>query len=336
MAFTDLNLDELQAYRPRVEYPEDFEAFWHSTIEAARVAADWQCELQPVETPFKTLDYYDLTFPGFNGDPIRAWLSGPTGFLSRTNLPVIVTYQGYGGGRGRPGERPHWSAAGFIHLLMDSRGQGGDWGSGGDTPDPHPSTGHARGFMTNGVDDRDIYYYRRLITDAVRAIDAAQSLECIDRTRLFVAGASQGGGLAVMASALHHGVRAIASDVAFLCDYRRAIELTDDNPYREIRRYLSVFPARVEQTMDTLAYFDAVNFARINTTPGLFSVGLMDTTCPPSTTYGMYNEYRGHKDMIVYPYNGHEGGGYHQLMRQIEWFNSWSEDPQTRAMGNRK
>ncbi|MDO5728294.1 MAG: acetylxylan esterase [Actinomycetaceae bacterium] len=336
MAVTDLDLDELKVYRPSVQKPADFEEFWHTTIEQSRTRADWQPELTEVATPFETLDYYDLTFPGFNGDPIRAWLSGPTGFLSRTNLPVIITYQGYGGGRGRPGERPHWSAAGFVHLLMDSRGQGGDWGSGGDTPDPHPSSGHARGFMTNGIDDRDTYYYRRLITDAVRAIDAALTLDCVDPSRVFLAGASQGGGLAVMASALHYGVRAIASDVAFLCDYRRAIELTDDNPYREIRRYLSVFSARVEQTMHVLAYFDAVNFARINDTPGLFSVGLMDTTCPPSTTYGMFNEYRGSKEMTVYPYNGHEGGGFHQLMRQIDWFNSWGEDARTRGRGNRE
>lgn len=334
MAVTDLDLDELRVYRPSVHMPADFEEFWRSTIEQSRARADWLPELTEVETPFETLDYYDLTFPGFNGDPVRAWLSGPVGFLARKNLPAVVTYQGCGGGRGRPGERPHWSAAGFVHLLMDSRGQGGDWGSGGDTPDPHPSSGHARGFMTNGIDDRDTYYYRRLITDAVRAIDAAQVQPGVDPAQVFVAGASQGGGLAVIASALHHGVRAIASDVAFLCDYRRAIELTDDNPYLEIRRYLSVFPARVEQTMDTLAYFDAVNFAKINTTPGLFSVGLMDTTCPPSTTYGMYNEYRGHKDMIVYPYNGHEGGGFHQLMRQIHWFNECGQETPSRHQGS--
>lgn len=320
MALTDRDITELQVYQPGVEMPEDFHRFWSTTIADARSNGTWPVECARVDTPFTQLDYYDLTFPGFNGDPVRAWLSGPVGFLGQRDLPAVVTYQGYGGGRGRAGERPHWSTAGFVHLLMDTRGQGGDWGSGGDTPDPHPSTGHARGFMTNGIDDKTTYYYRRLMADAVRAIDAVMTLSCVDSSRVFLAGASQGGGLAVVASALHPGVRAIASDVAFLCDYRRAIELTDENPYREIRRYLAVFPSRVEEVVRTLAYFDAVNFARINDTPGLFSVALMDETCPPSTTWGMYNEYRGDKNIVVYPYNGHEGGGFHQFMRQVEWF----------------
>ncbi|MDO5720224.1 MAG: acetylxylan esterase [Actinomycetaceae bacterium] len=331
MALTDGDLEELQIYRPKVEMPADFSEFWQTTIASARAQGTGPDDITRVDTPFTQLDYYDVTFSGFNGDPVRAWLSGPVGFLDQHDLPVVVTYQGYGGGRGRPGERPHWSTAGFIHLLMDTRGQGGDWGSGGDTPDPHPSSGHARGFMTNGIDEKNSYYYRRLITDAVRAIDTVLTLSCVDTSRVFITGASQGGGLAVMASALHESVRAMASDVAFLCDYRRAIELTDDNPYREIRRYLAVFPTRVESVMNTLAYFDAVNFARINDTPGLFSVALMDETCPPSTTYGMFNEYRGDKQMVVYPYNGHEGGGFHQFMRQVEWFQQFtSQTSETR------
>ena len=43
--------------------------------------------------------------------------------------------------------------------------------------------------------------------------------------------------------------------------------------------------------------------------PALFSVGLMDAICPPSTVYAAYHEYGGAKDMLVWEYNGHEGGG---------------------------
>ena len=66
---------------------------------------------------------------------------------------------------------------------------------------------------------------------------------------------------------------------------------------------------RVEQVLETLAYFDGVNFARRATAPTWFSAALMDEICPPSTVFGAYNAYAGPKQIDVWPYNGHEGGG---------------------------
>lgn len=36
---------------------------------------------------------------------------------------------------------------------------------------------------------------------------------------------------------------------------------------------------------------------------------LMDQTTPPSTVFAAFNAYAGEKDIQVWPYNGHEGGG---------------------------
>jgi len=48
----------------------------------------------------------------------------------------------------------------------------------------------------------------------------------------------------------------------------------------------------------------------------------MDDVCPPSTCFAAYNRYGERsgavpKDVTVYPYNGHEGGGAHQLALQL-------------------
>ena len=59
----------------------------------------------------------------------------------------------------------------------------------------------------------------------------------------------------------------------------------------------------------TLGYFDGVNLARRAGTPALFSAALMDATCPPSTVYGAFNGYAGPRRMLLWEYNGHEGGG---------------------------
>ena len=42
-------------------------------------------------------------------------------------------------------------------------------------------------------------------------------------------------------------------------------------------------------------------------------------TCPPSTVYASYNRYGGPRDIEVYTYNGHEGGGPFQTGRQLAW-----------------
>jgi cephalosporin-C deacetylase len=65
----------------------------------------------------------------------------------------------------------------------------------------------------------------------------------------------------------------------------------------------------VDEVFRTLSYFDGTNFAARANAPALYSVALMDNTCPPSTVFASYNHYAGPKEINVHPYNGHEGGG---------------------------
>jgi cephalosporin-C deacetylase len=119
-------------------------------------------------------------------------------------------------------------------------------------------------------------------------------------------------------------VAAVMPDVPFLCHMRRAVETTDAPPYSEVSAYLAVHRGDVEQAFRTLSYLDGVNFARRAGAPALFSVALMDVTCPPSTVFAAYNHYGrpadgADKEIVVYPFNGHEGGAAEQLGRQIRW-----------------
>ena len=55
------------------------------------------------------------------------------------------------------------------------------------------------------------------------------------------------------------------------------------------------------------------------TAPALFSVGLMDTVCPPSSVYAAYHAYAGPKSIESYTFNDHEGGGPVQEAAQVAW-----------------
>ena len=77
----------------------------------------------------------------------------------------------------------------------------------------------------------------------------------------------------------------------------------------ELARYLSSQRSMLETVTRTLAYVDGVNFARTSSTPTWYSVGLMDPLCPPSTVFASHNAHPGPKEIAVWPFNGHEGGG---------------------------
>jgi len=327
MAFFDLPLNELKTYLPAREEPADFDSFWKSTLEEARTF--------PLNAKFERMDYglvaqetYDVTYSGFGGQPVKGWLILPTpraGANGRSPLPCVVEFIGYGGGRGFATDWLLWSSAGYAHFIMDTRGQGSTW-SAGDTPDLYADGGNAHypGSMTKGILDPKHYYYRRVFVDAVRAIEAARSYSDVDTSRIAVTGGSQGGGISIAAAGLVPDVVAAMPDVPFLCHYRRATEIEDGYPYKEIAEYCHVHRDKVDIVFNTLAYFDGVNFSARAKAKTLFSVALMDKICPPSTVYAAYNHWAGEKDIKVYPYNGHEGGQSFQTVEKLKFLkNIW-------------
>lgn len=317
MALFDLPLDQLEKYSPAIAEPKDFEEFWKATLDEA---AGWPVLLDatPLATDLSLVDTWDVTFSGFGGSPVRAWFTRPAGVSGA--LPAVVEFVGYGRGRGLPHERLIWPVAGYAHLLMDNRGQGDSAGSGGETLDPQGVSSGGPGPVTRGILSPDDYYYRRLITDAVRAVHAVRLLPGVDPQRVAVTGNSQGGGLALAAAGLVPELAAMMVTAPFLCHLQRAIEIVDTVPYCEIVTYLSVHRDAEDTVRRTLSYVDGVSFARRAVAPAHFGTGLRDTVCPPSTVFAAYNNYgTDRREMHVYPFNHHEGGEAHHLTRQLSW-----------------
>jgi cephalosporin-C deacetylase-like acetyl esterase len=211
---SDLSLEELVRYLPMVEEPHDFDHFWRRTLTEAR-SHDLEVGCHQVSTPYRTVTVWDVSFSGYAGNRISAWLTTPRG--PDGPLPAVVEFVGYG-------------VAGLVPDLT-----------------------------------------------------------------------------------------AVMPDVPFLCHFRRALEVCENDPYDEITRYLSVRRQAVDQVFATLSYFDAVNFSKRGNAPAFFSVGLRDLTCPPSTVYAAFNHYAAEKEMKIYEFNDHEGGLSHQKLAQIAW-----------------
>jgi len=310
----DLPLDELRAFRPAVRRPDDFEDFWARTLAESRAAAA-PPEIERVDSGLRLVDTHDLSFSGFAGQRVRGWVHVPAG--ADGPLPAVIEFIGYGGGRKLAWQDHAYAEAGYVHVVMDTRGQGW-WAAGATTDqDTGEGVGSIPGQMTRGILDPSTYFYRRVFADAALLVDAVRTLPQVDAARVAVTGGSQGGGIAIAAAALSEGLAGAAVDVPFLCHIERAVAITDARPYGELVDFFGRYRDDVETALHTLSYVDGVNLAPWATAPTLFSVALRDDICPPSTVFAAYNAWQGPRDIAVYPYNGHEGGGEHHMLRRL-------------------
>jgi cephalosporin-C deacetylase len=303
MPWFDLPLDQLRDYRTDTAEPPELDAWWRRRLDEARAAAREPTLTRYQAGTYAPVEVYDTEFSGAGGDRIRAWYLRPAGAdAART----VVKFIGYGGGRGLPTEHALLPALGYTLFVMDTRGQGGQWTTGA-TADQAAGPGSGpenASVMTRGIGRPEDYYYTRLFTDAVRAVETARELT--GAARVAVSGVSQGGGLALAAAGLAAELVSVChADVPFLCDIQRAITLAPQAPYTEVPEFLAHNVNLIPAALDTLRYVDCALLARRITAPCLLSVGLMDMICPPSTVFAAYNEIGAPKDVSVHPYTGH-------------------------------
>jgi cephalosporin-C deacetylase len=305
-------MTDLAASRCATPAPNGLDAFWAARLASARAAVE-----PPTFTPYRpevygALAVDDVEFSGADGARIRGWFlrprepSGP--------LPCLVTYIGYGGGRGVAAAHAAYSAAGYANFVMDTRGQGGDWSLGA-TGDPGAGASGPEhpGFLTRGIASPETYYYTRLFADAVRALETAAAHPLVDPTRVAVSGASQGGSLALAAAALAPDlVRLCHADVPFLCDVVASLEEAEEAPYVELIHYLAQHVDLVDRALATIAHVDCAVLAPRIRARTVIGVNLKDPICPPAGIYAAYNAIEAPKELVVNRYGDHSRPSLHE------------------------
>ncbi|HWE62030.1 MAG TPA: alpha/beta fold hydrolase [Chloroflexota bacterium] len=289
-------LEALQTYSPPLTRAADFDEYWQRTLAEARQPL--HLESTPIAYPVDGLSVAEVRYDGWRGARIAGYYLAPE---RGHDLPALVFYHGYSAFKGHIHEYLGWALQGYAVLAVDVRGQSGQ------STDPGPySSGHMRGWMTQGILSPEEYYYRGAYVDCIRALDVISTQPRVNPERIGVIGGSQGGGLTLAVAALDPRPKLAMADIPFLCHFRRALEMTDRDPYQEIAAYCQRYPQRIDQVFSTLSYIDNLNLADRIRCPVLITVGLQDLVCPPSTIFAVYNRITAPKDLAIFPFGVHE------------------------------
>lgn len=308
MPAIDKPLSELLIYPGTNPRPTDFDTYWDESL-AELDKHDAQVTLTP--NPFlktRNAECFDLTFTGIGGARVYAKYLRPKNIATGKKVPAVVQFHGYSGSSGDWADKLNLVNEGFAVAAMDVRGQGGR------SEDNLAIQGNTlRGHIIRGLDDPDPrkLFFRYVYLDCALLARIVMGLDEVDAERVAAMGGSQGGALTIACVALEPRVKFAAPVFPFLCDYKRVwdMDLAKD-AYAELKEFFRHFDPRHERELEIftkLGYIDLQYLApRIKATT-LMAVGLMDTICPPSTQFAMYNKITAPKDLIIYPDFGHEG-----------------------------
>lgn len=279
--------------QPVTQQPADFHEFWDKAIADAR---KWDLEpmvtLMPEKCTSKVNVYHVSWANSGWGSRMYGILTVP---VAPGKYPAVLKLPG-AGVRGYNGDVGH-TERGVMILEIGIHG----------IPVNLPAevytrlyNGALRGYHSFNLDDRDRFYYKRVITGCVRAIDFIEQLPWYNGC-LATWGGSQGGGLSIIVAGIDKRVDALVS-------YYPA--MSDMAGYTAGRaggwpHTLSDKRFHTPGIVNTLSYFDVSSFAREVSVPGFYTFGYNDMVCPPTTTYSVYNVIDAPKHLTVAETTGH-------------------------------
>lgn len=288
--------------QPFTKNPSDFDSFWAKNME----------ELAKVPLKFSM-----TPSPKYSTDKINCWLVNLTvskqgqsiyGYLfipkdaKPGSCPIVLCPPGAGIKTIKePLRHKYYAENGCIRFEMEIHGLNPELTDDTFKEISKAFSGRENGYLQNGLDNKDNYYMKRVYLALVRSIDFLTSLPEWDGKNIAVQGGSQGGALAIIAAGLDKRVTACVANHPALSDMAG---------YKAGRAggYPHLFNVDGMDTPDkinTLAYYDVVNFARRVHCPVYMTWGYNDNTCPPTTSYIVYNLIPSSKESLITPINEH-------------------------------
>lgn len=268
-----------QDIAPSLPVPDDFDAFWASK-KALLAEIPMNPRMVPVSPSAKGFEIFDVQADSIGGVPVSGYFVRPAD-AEPGSLPAILTL--HGAGVRSAGIPTGWAKEGMLAMDINAHG----------VPNGKPAayydglvTGSLSRYSMRGRDSRDTYYFLGMFLRVVRAIDFLASQPEWDGKTLILYGTSQGAAQSLAGSALDPRVTFFVAGVPAMADLT-GIAAHRPMGWPGMGVYSNV--SKVKDVLETVRYFDGMNFATRIKADGFFTVGFVDTACPPATVYAAYN-----------------------------------------------
>lgn len=278
---------------PTQTNPKDFDSFWRKSLaKAAKIPLEPLITLVPEKCTPRTNVYHVRLQHWRKGTYMYGWLCVPK---KEGKYPAVLCLPGAGV---KPVPAEVELAEMGDGLITFSMGVNGIPLTLDKEVYDNLRYGVLKDYGYIHLDSKEHYYYRRIYTGCVRAIDFITTLDQYDGANLGVAGASQGGALSIVTAALDKRVKALAAFYPALCDvtgYLHGRAGGWPHIFSPSKMELNNTPEKIATTQ----YYDVVNFARRLQAPGYYSWGYNDATTPPTSCYAAYNVIAAPKQLFL-------------------------------------
>ena len=289
--------------RPYTKEPNDFKTFWDQCkTEAARFPLTYTKELAKEYCTDKIDCYLVRLQLDRRGHAIYGYLFYPKN-AKKGSCPVVMCPPGAGVKTIKePLRHKYYAENGFIRFEIEIHGLNPTMTDAQFKEISNALNSGDNGYLENGLDHRDSYYMKRVYLACVRSIDLLTSLPEWDGRNVAVQGGSQGGALAIVTAGLDPRVTLCVANHPALSDMAGYVEKGRTGGYPHFNRMNHMLTPEKIQTM---AYYDVVNFARYVKATSYLTWGYNDDTCPPTTSYAVWNTLPGEKESLITPINEH-------------------------------
>lgn len=290
--------------KPYTQEPQDFRSFWQKNVEELKqVPMSYTKELYKDYCTDKIDCYLVKLQIDKIGHSMYGFLFYPKN-VQPGKHPVVLCPPGAGIKTIKdPMRNKYYAENGFVRFEVEIHGL--------DPRIPSETFGEISrafndrngGYLANGLENKDIYYMKHVYVGLVRCIDFLTSLPEWDGKNVAVQGGSQGGALAIIAAGLDSRVTQCVANHPALSDMAGYAAKGGTGGYPHFCRQPQILSNK--DCLNTLAYFDVVNFARYVKAPTYLTWGYNDVTCPPTTSYAVWNTLKCTKESLLTPINEH-------------------------------
>lgn len=249
--------------------------------------------------------------------PVRAYVAKPVG-ARKKSLPIVVLCRAAGVSgnwcRCQVGECVGNASLGNGALSLDINAHGMLNGQ-SDAFYKMLEDGMLKNYYEHNVLDRETYYFRGMYLRLLRAIEYMTQMPEWDGKRILVMGESQGGGQAVAVAGLDSRVSCVVLNVPALQDLGGSKAGRRGGWPQPLDYHANYGEERLDAV---LPYFDGALLLRHSRAEIYCEMGLIDTTCPPSSVWASLNGAPGRKTVNCVPFRTH-------AWPEGEWRPYWEE-----------